>query len=207
MSDTIELFTVRLWQEALSDTQSEWRGKVQHVGTGEARYFRDWSKMMSFINDTLATLTGSQRPEVAQPAKHGRFRTRREQYRRSHPRWARTRRMPTRGTMETRPQARPIRQQDKVADRPNQKGGNGIVQKLAKLRAFLPKFDKRSTRVTKNLGVMIIATILFILGLNHIVAIDPKTTGEIFGSKPLLMGAAGIMRGISKRHPGETPQQ
>jgi hypothetical protein len=32
------LFTVRVW-----------RGKVQHVASGEARYFRDWSTLVAFL--------------------------------------------------------------------------------------------------------------------------------------------------------------
>ena len=40
-----QLFTVRVWREELADEQHEWRGKVQHVNSGEAFYFRRWSEL------------------------------------------------------------------------------------------------------------------------------------------------------------------
>ena len=49
-----QLFTVRIWQEELGDGQSEWRGKVQHVHTGEALYFRDWSVLVTALLKMLA---------------------------------------------------------------------------------------------------------------------------------------------------------
>lgn len=50
------LFTVRLWPEALGDGGIEWRGKVQHVTSGEARYFRDWSTLVAFVLERLSGL-------------------------------------------------------------------------------------------------------------------------------------------------------
>ncbi len=50
------LFTVRLWQEELGNGQIELRGKVQHVSSGEARYFRDWPTLIAFL---LALLSAS----------------------------------------------------------------------------------------------------------------------------------------------------
>ncbi|MFQ6102463.1 MAG: hypothetical protein ACE5OS_14720 [Anaerolineae bacterium] len=43
------LFTLRLWPEELGDGRTEWRGKVQHVTSGEARYFRDWSTLIAHL--------------------------------------------------------------------------------------------------------------------------------------------------------------
>jgi hypothetical protein len=48
------LFTVRLWLEPLGDGQSEWRGKVQHVPSGEAQYFREWSSLVIFLERELS---------------------------------------------------------------------------------------------------------------------------------------------------------
>ena len=49
-----ELFTVRLWREQLND-HWEWRGKVQHVTTGEVRYFREWEMLIAFIREALTS--------------------------------------------------------------------------------------------------------------------------------------------------------
>jgi len=47
------LFMLRLWREDLGGGQSDWRGKVQHVNSGEARYFRDWPSLEAFLEGLL----------------------------------------------------------------------------------------------------------------------------------------------------------
>jgi hypothetical protein len=47
------LFTVRLWLDLLGDGRTEWRGKVQHVPSGEARYFRQWQTLLNFLGEML----------------------------------------------------------------------------------------------------------------------------------------------------------
>ena len=48
-----QLFTLRLWAEALGDDTQEVRGTVQHVVSGEARHFRDWPTLEAFLMDML----------------------------------------------------------------------------------------------------------------------------------------------------------
>ena len=50
-----QLFTVRLWREDLGEGRSEWRGQVQHVSSGETRYFRDWQMLAVCVHDMLAS--------------------------------------------------------------------------------------------------------------------------------------------------------
>ena len=47
------LFTLRIWSEPLGNGWSQWRGKVQHVTSGETHYFREWSMlaMLPELND------------------------------------------------------------------------------------------------------------------------------------------------------------
>ena len=54
------LFTLRIWAEALGDGRTEWRGKVQHVHSGEVRYFRDWSTLVTFLLEMLPELDGEE---------------------------------------------------------------------------------------------------------------------------------------------------
>jgi hypothetical protein len=56
------LFTVRLWPEPLGDGRTEWRGKVQHVTSGEARYFRDWPALLAFMESMLQRLDETEAP-------------------------------------------------------------------------------------------------------------------------------------------------
>lgn len=53
------LFTVRLWAEELGNGQTEWRGQVQHVLSGETRYFRDWATLVEFVVAMLSRLEGN----------------------------------------------------------------------------------------------------------------------------------------------------
>ncbi len=48
-----QLFMLRLWQEDLGGGQTDFRGKVQHVSSGEVRYFRDWRTLEAFMEAIL----------------------------------------------------------------------------------------------------------------------------------------------------------
>jgi len=56
------LFTVRLWREDLGQGRMEWRGQVQHVLSGESRFFRDWAALIAWLQALLADLERSQDP-------------------------------------------------------------------------------------------------------------------------------------------------
>ena len=53
-----QLVILRMWQENLGESQLEWRGKVQHVATGEALYFRDWSGLITCLQQLLRNQLG-----------------------------------------------------------------------------------------------------------------------------------------------------
>ena len=49
------LFVVRMWWEAGDGgAAGEWRGSVEHVPSGEKRYFRDCNALPTFITARLA---------------------------------------------------------------------------------------------------------------------------------------------------------
>ncbi len=56
------LFMVRLWSEAVEDHKG-WRGRVQHVLSGETHPFRDWSTLVSLFLEMAET----DRIEAEQP--------------------------------------------------------------------------------------------------------------------------------------------
>lgn len=47
------VFTLRMWPEELGDGRVDWRGKIQHVNSGEVRYFRDWPALEAFLDGLL----------------------------------------------------------------------------------------------------------------------------------------------------------
>ncbi len=47
------LFMLRMWLEDLGSGETDWRGKVQHVNSGEVRYFRDWATLEAFMEGLL----------------------------------------------------------------------------------------------------------------------------------------------------------
>ena len=44
-----QLFTLRLWCEALGDGRAEWRGQITHLGSGEVRYFRNAESFQALL--------------------------------------------------------------------------------------------------------------------------------------------------------------
>ena len=54
------LFTVRLWLERTGEDPARWRGRVEHVLSGEAYYFQDWPKLIDFLLKHLAEESGDE---------------------------------------------------------------------------------------------------------------------------------------------------
>ena len=50
------LFTIRVWKEEIGTNQTEWRGKVQLVTSGEVRYFRQWATLVPLLATMLSEL-------------------------------------------------------------------------------------------------------------------------------------------------------
>ena len=48
-----QLFMLRLWPEDVGSGKTDWRGKIQHVNSGEARYFRDWPTLEAFLEELV----------------------------------------------------------------------------------------------------------------------------------------------------------
>jgi hypothetical protein len=48
-----QLFTIRVWLEPLGQGQTEIRGQVQHVLSGETRYFRTWANLVAYFETRL----------------------------------------------------------------------------------------------------------------------------------------------------------
>ena len=49
LPDAARTFTLRVWPELVEPESIEWRGRIQHHGSGETRYFRDWATLIAFI--------------------------------------------------------------------------------------------------------------------------------------------------------------
>ncbi len=57
------LFTARVWLEDLGEGQTEWRGEVHEVVSGEVRYFREWSTLVALLQAMLPQQGGAGLPE------------------------------------------------------------------------------------------------------------------------------------------------
>lgn len=53
-------FVLRLWLESTEDDSPEWRWQVQHVQSGEQRYFRSLPDILDFVADR----TGLEPPAI-----------------------------------------------------------------------------------------------------------------------------------------------
>ena len=63
------LFTVRVWQEEIDRDQTEWRGKVQLLTSGDVRYFRHWAALVPLLVTMLSE--GVAHPETIQEPSAG----------------------------------------------------------------------------------------------------------------------------------------
>jgi hypothetical protein len=48
-----QFFTVRCWYEAFDGGRGEWRGEVRHSATDRRAYFREWDKLVGFLQQVL----------------------------------------------------------------------------------------------------------------------------------------------------------
>jgi hypothetical protein len=48
-----QVFMLRFWSEDMSDGWIDWRGRVQHVNSGEVTYFHNRFILENFINEFL----------------------------------------------------------------------------------------------------------------------------------------------------------
>lgn len=49
------LFTLRLWPDEEGESEPEWRGKVQHVTSGDVHYFQGWHALVHLLTAMLPT--------------------------------------------------------------------------------------------------------------------------------------------------------
>ena len=70
----VQIFTLRLWPEMIGASQIEWRGKIQHVRSGQVHYFRGWQSLMDSLNDIVSRIDVS--PPVQKAVSVGRPRRR-----------------------------------------------------------------------------------------------------------------------------------
>lgn len=61
----VRLFVVRLWRETAGESGAEWRGRVQDVETGEARYFRDVAALVAFLSAALDISPAPDAPQAS----------------------------------------------------------------------------------------------------------------------------------------------
>ncbi len=50
------LFTLRVWRERLGNGQTEWRGQIRHVLTGQVHYFSGWSALAEHLQTLSETI-------------------------------------------------------------------------------------------------------------------------------------------------------
>lgn len=71
MANDTHSFIVRIWCEALDDEGKDfdWRGSIDHVGTGTRRYFHDFINILRFIEDQIRPKAPCNDSDRALPAR------------------------------------------------------------------------------------------------------------------------------------------
>jgi hypothetical protein len=48
------MFTLRIWVTNQKDTDIEWRGRIQHVQSGEVKYCQTWGAFTAYVEEILS---------------------------------------------------------------------------------------------------------------------------------------------------------
>jgi len=48
-----QTFTLRIWVTNQKDDSLEWRGRIQHIQSGEVRYCRNWDAFIAYVEEVL----------------------------------------------------------------------------------------------------------------------------------------------------------
>lgn len=48
-----QMFTLRIWLTDQKENAFEWRGRIQHIQSGEVQYCRDWDGFASYVEEML----------------------------------------------------------------------------------------------------------------------------------------------------------
>jgi len=48
-----QTFTLRIWVTDQKDATLKWRGRIQHVQSGEVRYCRNWDTFTAYVEEVL----------------------------------------------------------------------------------------------------------------------------------------------------------
>jgi len=48
-----QTFTLRIWITNQEGTHLEWRGRMQHIQSGEVKYCQDWDSFIIYVEEVL----------------------------------------------------------------------------------------------------------------------------------------------------------
>ena len=54
-----QIFTLRIWVTNQKDDSLEWRGRIQHVQSGEVRYCQSWDAFSAYVEEALRNLSNT----------------------------------------------------------------------------------------------------------------------------------------------------
>ena len=53
-----QTFTLRIWVTNREGGNLEWRGRIQHIQSGEVQYCKGWEALVDYIENVLRVLPG-----------------------------------------------------------------------------------------------------------------------------------------------------
>ena len=48
-----QTFTLRIWVTNQEDAKIEWRGRIQHVQSGEVQYCQSWDAFITYVEEVI----------------------------------------------------------------------------------------------------------------------------------------------------------
>lgn len=187
MNKPVEIFTIRIWREKLDERQSEWRGKVQHLSSGQSRYFNEIGKVAEFISDhlskskgeihaTASISPGKFEPRIHYPLKHRQRRRR--------------------GRLEKRLAPSPssdFRSAGSYSSKPYYNEG-GDKQLLGRFVHWIKRrlFGKGGMHPLKKSLVMLVAILMIVGDWIQVSWFGPRFHSMVFRPETLFLGLMGL---------------
>ena len=54
-----QTFTLRIWVTNQKDATLKWRGRIQHIQSGEVQYCQNWDAFITYVEEVLRNLSNT----------------------------------------------------------------------------------------------------------------------------------------------------
>jgi hypothetical protein len=53
LGEQAQMFTLQIWVTGQQENTFDWRGRIQHIQSGEVQYCRDWKGFVGYVEEMI----------------------------------------------------------------------------------------------------------------------------------------------------------